>query len=1046
MGQVYPFIELIVMDGGSTDESVDIIRRHERHIHHWQSEPDGGQAAAINAGMRIATGDLVCWLNADDMYCDGALWTIAKAATAHPGCGLYIGNGFRLDESTKALTPFSPRSLGFAREALRMGLDYVLQPATFFSRSAWSEAGGLDPTLHFVLDWDVIIRIADRYPVTLVNEFVAISREHDATKTASGSLRRTLEIAEAARRWTGVGLTPGAAIYLLETLRVGLFSHLSDAVREPLRRAEAEARRMLIPIAGSEDGFPHRVDPQDVIYLPLPGREPQRSADRLPHHALRISVVTPSLNQAAFLERAIRSVVAQGYPNTELIVMDGGSTDGSVEILRSLEPHLTRWESATDGGAAHAINKGFAAATGDILGWLNSDDMLADDALWTVSRAFVEDPDLDMVLANAMFVDSGDRPVLVDHGLHQTSFYYGEIQERSRVPAYWSYIHSIPQPTVFFRRRLLERHGPLDESYKYIFDFELFFRFSSTAKVRKIEKTLAFYRIHDAAKTAAWENFCVELYRFSRPRWPAPLTREFRSVLRSFTEHFMRRVWGDRKQGLAFKATRLIVALMAATATVNPETIAKFAGNRLARRRRRAMPPPRETRRTIDRSVRPRKIDRPGIRFKALFSSFFLPRSPGISGGEIRDFHVLQELNRFCELTFVAIYPPTSDSRHDPLFEALSEVHDPETMMQGFPDLIRPYELHKLQKRRKRLEDRLRRNDLPVIGPRYNRDPSVHLARARAYAQGYVNRRLAEQTVDFVFVSPQTNPIGLLLDGSESRARFILGTYDVEIVRARRLRDGLRGIKRLGAQLESKRAERFERNNLRAFDGIIAVSELDRSTFIETYGFDEQRVLSLENGVDTEYFAYQERKAAAAPTVLFTGNFGYRPNHDAAIRLVRRIMPQVWREMPDAQLWIVGSGPNDKLAACSDGKRIFVTGQVESVRPYFQDATVFCAPLKSGSGTKYKILEALSSGLPVVCTGLATAGFAVESGKHLIVADDDRSIAGRIVWLARNPEAAESLARAGRRFVETAHDWRRILPKLEPWLDRIAQLPRISFR
>ena len=105
---------------------------------------------------------------------------------------------------------------------------------------------------------------------------------------------------------------------------------------------------------------------------------------------------------------------------------------------------------------------------------------------------------------------------------------------------------------------------------------------------------------------------------------------------------------------------------------------------------------------------------------------------------------------------------------------------------------------------------------------------------------------------------------------------------------------------------------------------------------------------------------------------------------------------------------------------------------------------MFCAPLESGSGTKYKILEALSSGVPIVCTELAREGFELTSGEHLIVADDDLSIAEKIVWLIRNPDAAERMVAKGRAFVEATHDWRVILPKLEPWLDGIARLPKIS--
>ena len=194
VSQNYPDLELIVMDGGSTDESVSVIERYAHAISYWQSERDGGQSAAINAGMARASGQIVAWLNSDDTYCAGALWTIGRAAQQHPDRGLYIGNGFRLDERTGTKTPFFRRHVALNRRALREGVDFILQPAAFFSRKAWEVVGGLDPALNYCMDWDVLIRVAERHTALLINEFLAQSREYEETKTASGGLRRAAEI------------------------------------------------------------------------------------------------------------------------------------------------------------------------------------------------------------------------------------------------------------------------------------------------------------------------------------------------------------------------------------------------------------------------------------------------------------------------------------------------------------------------------------------------------------------------------------------------------------------------------------------------------------------------------------------------------------------------------------------------------------------------------------------------------------------------------------------------------------------------------------
>src|SRR5881396_2686502 len=111
-----------------------------------------------------------------------------------------------------------------------------------------------------------------------------------------------------------------------------------------------------------------------------------------------ISIVTPSYNQAAFLEETIRSVLLQGYPNLEYIVIDGGSTDGSVEIIKRYEKHLSYWQSEPDGGQYDAISQGFARTSGDLMAWLNSDDMLHRNALWSMARLFTQFPQIEWLM------------------------------------------------------------------------------------------------------------------------------------------------------------------------------------------------------------------------------------------------------------------------------------------------------------------------------------------------------------------------------------------------------------------------------------------------------------------------------------------------------------------------------------------------------------------------------------------------------------------------------------------------------------------------
>ena len=138
--QNYPRLEVIVMDGSSTDNSVDVIRRWESRLTYWQSQPDRGQSDAINEGMKRSSGDIVAWLNSDDFYWKDALWHVGRAYAQHPHYGMYIGNGFRYRQDDKVYQPFCPHHVVLNRHALIDGLDYILQPSTFFLRRAWEEA------------------------------------------------------------------------------------------------------------------------------------------------------------------------------------------------------------------------------------------------------------------------------------------------------------------------------------------------------------------------------------------------------------------------------------------------------------------------------------------------------------------------------------------------------------------------------------------------------------------------------------------------------------------------------------------------------------------------------------------------------------------------------------------------------------------------------------------------------------------------------------------------------------------------------------------
>jgi len=205
----------------------------------------------------------------------------------------------------------------------------------------------------------------------------------------------------------------------------------------------------------------------------------------------RISVVTPSYNQGAFLEDTIRSVLSQDYPNLEHLVIDGGSTDDSVRVIERYADRLTYWVSEPDRGQSHAVNKGFARASGDLLMWLNSDDRLEPGALRTVAREAEQFKDVGAFVGEGQMVNTAGKVV-----------YYrrpGELTFDGFCR--WLDGGDFMQPSCFFRREAWEAAGPLDERLHISLDVDLWLRMVQAVKFRGINQLLSTSLAHEAAKT-----------------------------------------------------------------------------------------------------------------------------------------------------------------------------------------------------------------------------------------------------------------------------------------------------------------------------------------------------------------------------------------------------------------------------------------------------------------------------------------------------------------------------------------------------------------
>jgi glycosyltransferase involved in cell wall biosynthesis len=217
-----------------------------------------------------------------------------------------------------------------------------------------------------------------------------------------------------------------------------------------------------------------------------------------------ISIVTPSFNQAAFLEQTIRSVLDQAYPRLEYLIMDAGSTDGSVEIIRKYEGRLAYWQSEKDNGPASALNAGFRRSTGGILAYLNSDDCYLPGALEMAAETFARHPEVDVIYSDIDFIDAEGRP---------TTFPNKHVKRFKAIPFNLRFMASgclvIPQQGSFWRRRVFEKVGGFVESNWTNWDYEFFVDAALAGfKFLHVPRVLAQFRIHNASVSGSnkWED------------------------------------------------------------------------------------------------------------------------------------------------------------------------------------------------------------------------------------------------------------------------------------------------------------------------------------------------------------------------------------------------------------------------------------------------------------------------------------------------------------------------------------------------------------
>ena len=558
--QDYPRIELIVIDGASTDGTLEILAEYGGELR-YVSEADLGQSDAINKGMDLAKGEILAWLNDDDQYVSGAV-SAAVEAFVNDKADFVYGDALALDGRGR-------------RYGLRMNVGpgdgdvlvhdrlFIVQPASFWRRAVWDVAGPLRPDLHFALDYDFFMKVAANFEMQYVPYVFAIETIHSGAKTYNGTDERIREIRDVAVEHGAADLplafrSEGAAVFAIEALklyrngetvaarkalqqardwtesptRVAVFtlaSALLDGRALPRLRlitnyVVSSRRQQQQPFHGNPDIPLYSLRDPRAIPFPRPDFEVQpkvqaakslfieRARPRLGvlaqhppkplHHEIvvpplttaplpSITIVTPSFNQGEFIRATAESILDQSYPDLEYIVQDGLSTDGTVEVLSSIDHPDMSWVTEADDGQSNAINRGHSRGAGSVMAWLNSDDILLPGTLAYVGAYFAENPAVDVVYGHRVLIDrSGDeigRWLLPRHNA-----------------AALTWADYIPQETMFWRRSMWDKVGGIDESFRFAMDWDLLLRFQTAgAKIVRLPIFGGGFRVYDEQLTSS---------------------------------------------------------------------------------------------------------------------------------------------------------------------------------------------------------------------------------------------------------------------------------------------------------------------------------------------------------------------------------------------------------------------------------------------------------------------------------------------------------------------------------------------------------------
>jgi glycosyltransferase involved in cell wall biosynthesis len=450
--QTYENIEYLVIDGGSTDESLAIIARYEDRIDYWLSEPDGGIYEAMNKGLALARGDIIAFLNSDDYYYPFAVRHSVNNLE-DSGAAISAANADIVDEEGNFVQLYHLNE--FDETAFLGGIPANHQ-TIFARRDCYEKVGSFDTSFRIAADTDWLLKAIDyKLRVSVLPESIVAFAVGGASGDIASMWNENARVLQ--KR------LPSLTIDEIDNLSKFAYGYVgsydAEKVKEIFRKnIFTDKQRVFLERRMLE------LDPALWRYMwrdpSVEGSSPSPVRSRRPNsddHPL-VSVITVVLNCREYLERCILSVLNQSYANIEYIVIDGGSTDGSLDIIRKYAESIDSWTSGPDRGVYDAMNKGLALAHGEYIALLNADDMFYPDAAET-SIEVIRKSGADYSIGGCSYIDEQEKYLWTRHPIEPDTLGLFNFSIASH-------------QTYFVHKACYEKVGEYDTEYRIAADYK----------------------------------------------------------------------------------------------------------------------------------------------------------------------------------------------------------------------------------------------------------------------------------------------------------------------------------------------------------------------------------------------------------------------------------------------------------------------------------------------------------------------------------------------------------------------------------------------